>query len=394
MGTRSTTVVVIGGGVVGAAMLYTLAHRGVDAVLLESDDDLAYSASGTNSGVLHTGFDSTPGQLETDLILRAGRLRPAVLAALDVPVEHCGAVLPPRSEDDLATIDALEQGARANGVRVQRRDSDGALLVPGESVTDPVAFTQAMAGAAVAAGAGLELDARVDAIETTTDGLRVHLADGRIFRCAVAINCAGLHADDVARLVGDDSFEIYPRKGEFFVFELPGGERLDHIVLPVPTKRTKGVLVFPTLDGKVVAGPTAVDLEDKDDWSVRPEAQDEVLATAVRQLPALDGLTPIASYAGLRPAGRGVNYVVGPAATCPALVNVAAIRSTGLSASLGLAGHVSEMLPDLGVTLGQERMPEAAVAARTESGRLWWQRTAGRHCPATTTPHTRSAGSS
>ena len=88
----------------------------------------------------------------------------------------------------------------------------------------------------------------------------------------LTVNCAGLYADEVARLYGDDSFEIYPRKGEFFVFD---GLALDRILLPTPTRRTKGVLVFPTLDGKVVAGPTAVDQTDKEDWSVRPE----VLAT-------------------------------------------------------------------------------------------------------------------
>ena len=93
-------------------------------------------------------------------------------------------------------------------------------------------------------------------------------------RCRAAVNCAGLRADEVARLAGDDSFEIYPRKGEFLVFDPPGGEPLERILLPVPTERTKGVLVFPTLDGKVVAGPTAVDQEDKDDWSVRPEARE------------------------------------------------------------------------------------------------------------------------
>ena len=100
------------------------------------------------------------------------------------------------------------------------------------------------------------------------------LASGERLACQVAVNCAGLHADEVARLAGDESFTIYPRKGEFFVFDPPEGEPLDHILLPVPTKRTKGVLVFPTLDGKVVAGPTAHDQEDKHDWSVRDEARD------------------------------------------------------------------------------------------------------------------------
>ena len=174
--------------------------------------------------------------------------------------------------------------------------------------------------------------------------------------------------------MGDDSFEIYPRKGEFFVFELPDGKTLDRIILPVPTKRTKGVLVFPTLDGRVIAGPTAVDLDDKEDWSVRPEAREEILAKAVEQFPALEGLESIASYAGLRPAGRGSNYVIGPSAKESRLINVAAIRSTGLTASLGIADFVADLLPGLGIEVGELRPPTVAAAPASEGP--WWQRTA------------------
>lgn len=384
MSTPSASVVIIGGGVVGVALLYTLAHRGVDVVLLESDTGLAYSASGTNSGILHTGFDSKPGELETELILRAAPLCARIMAALDVPVLHCGAVLEPKRPEDHETIAALAAGARANGVAVVVH-GDGTLEVPGESVSDPVAFTQAMAAAAVKAGAAVELNARVVGLEpfgAGARGLTVRVADGRSYECGVAVNCAGLHADDIARLVGDDSFEIYPRKGDFLVFELPDGQRLDHVILPAPTKRTKGVLVFPTLDGKVVAGPTAVDLDAKDDWRVRPDAQDEILAKAVAQFPALEGLTPIDSYSGLRPAGRDCNYVIGPSPACSWLINVAAIRSTGLTASLGIADYVAEMLPDLGVAVGDERTPDAAEAELSDGP--WWQRTALRYRAART----------
>ena len=373
----SRPVAIIGGGIVGSALLYTLAHRGVDAVLLESESALALGASGTNSGVLHTGFDSTPGQLETALILRAARIRPAVLDALGVPVLHTGAELVPHSAEDHETVRTLAENAAANGVEVEVRGSDGALLVPGESVSDPVAFALALAASAVAAGARIELEARVTAISPIADGLALETADGRRLEVAAAINAAGLYADEVARLVGDDSFEIYPRKGEFFVFELPDGQTLDRIILPVPTKRTKGVLVFPTLDGKVVAGPTAVDLDDKDDWSVRPEARDEILAKAVQQYPALDGLEPVASYAGLRPAGRGSNYVIGRSEKNDRLINVAAIRSTGLTASLGIADHVAEMLPELGIEVRELR--PSTVAATPASDGPWWLRTARHH---------------
>jgi glycerol-3-phosphate dehydrogenase len=372
-------VAVIGGGVVGAAVTYALARRGVTAVLLEAEPELALAASGTNSGILHTGFDSTPGELETRLILRAAELRDAVLEELSVPVLRCGAVLRPRvGTGDAATIASLAAAARTNGVAVTVGD-DGSLHVPGEAVTDPVAYTLALAGAAAAAGAEMRTGARVEAIERTGGRLVVRAAAGDV-TCDLAVNCAGLHADAVARLVGDDSFEIYPRKGEFLVFDSPTGRPLAEILLPVPTKRTKGVLVFPTIDGKVVAGPTAHDQEDKDDWLVCDEGRAEVLAKAVAMLPELDGREPIAAYAGLRPAGRNANYVIGPSPACPQLINVAAIRSTGLTASLGIAEHVVGLLAEQGLALGPDRPLPPGPAP--EPAGPWWRRTAARRAAA------------
>src|SRR3954449_1031147 len=100
-------VAVIGGGVVGAAVLYALARRGVTGVLLEAEAELALGASGTNSGILHNGFDSTPGELETELLLRSVALREAVLGELAIPVLRCGALLQPRADEDTVAIRAL-----------------------------------------------------------------------------------------------------------------------------------------------------------------------------------------------------------------------------------------------------------------------------------------------
>ena len=343
-------VAVIGGGVVGVAVAYVLARRGVAALLLEAEKELALGASGTNSGILHTGFDSQPGELETRLILRSAELRGATLDELGIPVLHCGAVLEPHGKDEAGTVASIAATAETNGVAATLRD-DGTLEIPGEWVTDPVAYTTALAAAAAGAGAEVRTGARVEAIERRDGRLALVLAGGETATCRVAVNCAGLRADEIARAAGDESFEIYPRKGEFFVFEPPAGEPLETIILPVPTKRTKGVLVFPTIDGKIVAGPTAHDQEDKTDWSVRPEALDEVIAKAAVGYPPLEGAEPVASYAGLRPAGRGVNYLIGPSRACPGLINVAAIRSTGLSASLGIGEHVVALIAEHGIEL-------------------------------------------
>src|SRR5205823_13534759 len=86
-------VAVIGAGVVGCAVSLALARRGVEVVLLEAEPEPGLAASGTNSGILHTGFDSAPGELETRLILASARFREDVLEALAIPVLRCGALM-------------------------------------------------------------------------------------------------------------------------------------------------------------------------------------------------------------------------------------------------------------------------------------------------------------
>ena len=292
-----------------------LARRGAEVVLLEAEAEPGLGASGTNSGILHTGFDSVPGELETDMILRAAELRAPVVEALGVPFEPCGALMLPRSPADEAAIARLAENAARNGVEVELRE-DGALAVPGESITDPTALTQALAAAAERHGAALRTGFRASGVEERGGGLAVAGPEGERIECRVVVNCAGLHADEIAGSAGDKRFEVYPRKGEFFVFEQPA-ERLERILLPVPEAGTKGVLVFPTVDGHVIAGPTAVDGTDKADWSVRPEAREEILAKTAPMYEPLAGAEPIASYAGLRTAardrrepGRPVNYLI------------------------------------------------------------------------------------
>jgi glycerol-3-phosphate dehydrogenase len=312
------------------------------------------------------------------LILRSVERRSLVLDALGIPVMRCGAELRPRQEADRETIGALARNAELNGVDVEIRAEDGALLVPGEWITDPVAFTLALAGSAEAAGACIRTDSRVVRIDRAPQGdLLVRTEDGARISSRTVVNAAGLYGDEIARMVGDDGFEIFPRKGEFLVFELPPHERLERILLPVPSKRTKGVLVFPTIDGRVIAGPTACDGSDKEDWSVRSQAAGEIFEKAVDQLPELRGLAPVAEYAGLRPAGRDGNYIIGPSQACDRLVNVSAIRSTGLSASLGIGEYVADMLCDAGVEQseqGEQRDP--VFAERPVLDSAWWRRTA------------------
>ena len=374
-----TTVCVIGGGVVGTAIALGLARRGVPVSLLEAEPALALGASGTNSGVLHSGFDSTPGELETRLILRSAELRPALLDALGIPVLRCGARMTARTPAECEQLDGLQAGAAANGVPVAR-DAPDVLRIPGEWVTDPVAYVQALADAAAALGAHIRPGVEASAVardEHRPGALVVRgPRDERLAECSFAVNAAGLRAEELATASGDSgAVEVYPRKGEFLVFARPPGLPVE-IDLPVPDPTTKGVLVFPTVDGMVVAGPTAHDQDDKDDWSVRPAGIAQIQAKIEGRVPGLAGAQPVFAYAGLRPAGRhGTNYVFSPSRSCPGLLHVGAIRSTGLSASLGIAEHVVGLLEGLGLQAGDE-VPLPPAGPATPAGRPWWRRAA------------------
>lgn len=376
MTTEHVDVVVVGGGVVGVAAALALARRGASVVLLEARPGLALQATGTNSGVLHTGFDSTPGELETELILRAAAIRDPVLDALGVPVLRCGAVIEPRTAVERSVVDDLEHGARANGVTVER-GADGSLAVPGESVTDPVALTLALAGAAIAAGADVRVACPLTGLRRDGGRLRVETAEGAPLSARVVVNAAGLRADAVAHMAGDDGFAIFPRKGEFLVFDPPGGEPPARILLPVPSPTTKGVLIFPTLDGRLAVGPTAHDQDDKDDWSVRPDGEAQVRAKLAERMPELADAEPLARYAGLRPAGRDANYVIAHSPACPGLIHAAAIRSTGLTAALAIAERLCALAGDAGVRLGPEApLVPGDVPPGIGLDGPWWTRTA------------------
>jgi glycerol-3-phosphate dehydrogenase len=364
---------VIGGGVVGCAVAHALARRGVSATVLECEPGLALGASGANSGILHTGFDSTPGELETTLILRSAALREELHSELGVSVWRCGATLRPQSEEEVKTVRGLARNAQANGVEALL-EPDGSLRVPGESVTDPVAYVHALAAAAQGGGAQIRLGARVVGLaRERPQAIELQLQSGERLLAGAAVNCAGLFADEVAELAGDRQLlSVYPRKGEFLVFgglEVP----LEQILLPVPSALGKGVLVFPTLDHLVVAGPTAREREDKQDWSVEPDARELILTRALPMYPPLAHAELLGAYAGLRPAGRETNYVIAASRVLPGLIHVGAIRSTGLSASLGIGEHVATMLAEeTGLELGAPR--ELLTPAPREDDTRWWLR--------------------
>jgi glycerol-3-phosphate dehydrogenase len=173
---------------------------------------------------------------------------------------------------------------------------------------------------------------------------------GGTLRCRWLINAAGLESDRIDAMLGGGAFTIAPRRGELIVFDKLARPLLRSILLPVPTARTKGVLVAPTVYGNVLLGPTAEDVADRTDTATTATGLAGLLAASGQILPGLAAEEVTASYAGLRAATEHRDYQI-RVDEQRRYACVAGIRSTGLSASLGIAEYVVGLLGDAGLPL-------------------------------------------
>lgn len=371
-------VAVVGAGVVGAAIARELARHRLRVLLLETGADVGAGTSKANTAILHTGFDAKPGTLEAGLVRRGHALLVRHAAEAGIPVERLGALLVAWDDEQRATLPAITERARRNGYTAIREVAAAelyarepalapgalaALEIPDESIVCPFTTPLAFATEAVVNGVTLMLEAPLQAVTRTPPaadaagardadaaGVYVLLTARGHFRARYVVNAAGLGADDVDRLFGHTRFTVTARRGELVVFDKLARPLLRHVLLPVPTARTKGVLVSPTVFGNLVLGPTADDVSDKDATDSTAGGIHGLLAQGRRLVPALADEEVTAVYVGLRAATEHADYQIRfhPEER---YVCVGGIRSTGLSASMAIAEHVCDGLRDAGLRL-------------------------------------------
>jgi glycerol-3-phosphate dehydrogenase len=356
-------------------------------VLLEAGPDVGAGTSKANTALLHTGFDAKPDTLEARLVARGHRLLEQYASRVGIPIARVGALLVAWSAEQLDAFPELVRHAHANGYTEIREvdvdelyarephlgaDAHGALEIPDEGIACPFTTPLAYATEAVLAGCDLRLNARVTGIRRHDGGFRIETTRGGL-SARLVVNAAGLHSDELDRMLGYERFTVTPRRGELIVFDKLSRGLLDHIVLAVPTPTTKGVLVSPTVFGNVIVGPTAEDVGRKDDTSSTAEGLAYLRAEAGRILPGLLAHDVTAVYVGLRAATEHADYQIH---ADDGYVSIGGIRSTGLTASLAIAEHVRELL-GIGasntVLLAPLRMPnigELAPRPYQEGGRI------------------------
>jgi glycerol-3-phosphate dehydrogenase len=361
---RRYDVAVIGAGVVGTAIGRQLARYRLRSVLLERANDVGTGTSKANTAIVHTGFDTQPGSLESFLVRRGHVLLTAYARTAGIALEETGAVLVAWNTEQAARLDDILGKARANGYeRAARMDltelarrephlaegATGAVAIPDESIICPWSPSIAFATEAVGAGVELRLGTEVTDARRDGDEWLLHTSVGPI-RAGWVVNAAGLGADLLNRRFGHDEFTIAPRRGQLIVFDKLARGLVSSIVLPVPTERTKGVLVAPTVYGNVLLGPTAEDIEGRADTVTTTAGLDGLLDAGRRLVPDLVEEEVTATYAGVRAATEHRDYQI-TIHEQEGYACVGGIRSTGLTASLAIAEHVVDHMGAAGLSL-------------------------------------------
>jgi glycerol-3-phosphate dehydrogenase len=395
-------VAVIGAGVVGSAIARELAQYRLRCVLIEAASDVGTGTSKANTALLHTGFDAKPGSLEARLVRRGYELLRSYGAEAGIPIEPIGALLVAWDAEQLAALPSIAASAVRNGYTAAHAISGdelyraepqlgpgamGALEVPHESIICPFTTPLAFATQAVVNGVELLLNNPVDTIAAADEGVHVLGTPQGELRARYVVNAAGLYADVIDRQFGHATFTVTPRRGELIVFDKLARPLVNHILLQVPTKVSKGVLVSPTVFGNVMLGPTAEDIADRTATGSTAAGLTGLYERGKRIMPALMAEEVTAVYVGLRAATEHSDYQISfyPAQR---YICVGGIRSTGLSASMAIAEYVVAGLSDAGLRLEPKddfrsvRMPNIgeallrpyqsgeAIAANPDYGRI------------------------
>ena len=366
-------VAVIGAGVVGGMIARALARYKLSVVILERESDVAMGATRANSAIVHAGYDAKPGSLKARLNVRGSEMMETVAGELGVKYKRNGSLVVGFNDEDKATLEDLVRRGETNGVKGVRllvtrdevtalepnigTDVTCALYAPTGAIICPYELCMAAVGNAMDNGAELRLDFNVSDIEKIEGGYSVKSKGGDTILTRFVVNSAGLYSDDVAKMVGDDSFSVNPRRGEYLLLDREAGGIVSSTIFRCPSKMGKGVLVTPTVDGNLLVGPTAEDIENKADTSTTAAGLALVRSLASAPVSGINFGKVITSFTGLRSTGSTGDFIINTSGE--GFVNCAGIESPGLSASPAIAEYVTELLRDLGLELAEKESYKA-----------------------------------
>lgn len=363
-------VAIIGAGVIGASIARELSRYKLNIAVFEKEAECGFGVSKSNSGIIHPGTQNPPNSLKGRLCVQGNILTRSIAGELGVDFQEVGELIVIFDERDLPRLLELKREAEALAVPELRIVDRGwlrenepnlsaqallALYAPTAGIISPYRLVYALCENAVRNGVEIHTQAKVENIvsfsSTRRQNARFEIVTLKgTFRARYVINAAGLYADDISRMAGIDDFTIRPRKGEEFILDKKKQNLTRHLIFPLPSKTSKGILVIKTADGNPMVGPTAEDVGDKNELSTTGEGLKKVFSSVKKLVPAIDEADIIAYFAGLRPVA-GEDFIIRYGDKALGFINVAGIQSPGLTAAPAIARLVRAILKKNGLNL-------------------------------------------
>ena len=355
-------VVIIGGGVIGASIARELSRYSLNIVLIEKEDDVAMGTSKGNSGIIHAGYNADFRTLKGRLNIKSNPLFDKLCQDLKVCFKRIGSLVVGFSEEDLKKLRELKKNGEKNGIKNLEiitgnklfelepnlnPQAKYALYAPSAGIISPYKFTIALADNAVINGVKVLLETEAKDIRIKERQVCGVITNKGLIETRTIINAAGLHADEIAKAVGDN-FKINPLKGEYQLFDKQWGNLVNHILFPIPTKLSKGILVAPTVHDNLLIGPNSYWVKEKDDPATTRAGIKEVYEGAKKLIPHLPHQDLINSFAGLRAdIKERDDFIIEASKKIRGFINVAGIESPGLSSAPAIAEMVSRILKEV-----------------------------------------------
>lgn len=357
-------VAIIGAGLTGCAIARELSKYKLSICVLERENDVATGASRANSAIVHTGYDCTPNTLMAKLNVKGSLKMKELCKELDVPFKTIGSLVLAFDEDDKKKLVKLLDNAKKNGVKnVEILDKEQTLKVQNNinpklvaslhaknaAITSPYELNIALAENAVMNGVKIVIDFKVDKIIKTDEHFKL-CAKSEYVKAKFVVNAAGLYADEMSELCGAGDFTIIPRKGEYMMMDKRESEHVHTVLFQTPSKMGKGVLVAPTVEDTVFTGPTALDMEDKEDTSTTQDGLNYLKKMSIRSVPSLNLGNVITQFAGIRAVLKEKHdFLIEQSESVKGFIQAAGICSPGLSASPAMGEEVKELLENAGL---------------------------------------------
>lgn len=357
-------VAIIGAGVIGCAIARELSRYNCKAILIEKENDVAMGTTCANSAIIHAGYDPKPGTLMAKYNVPGNRMAGEICEELDVPFSRCGSFVLAFDENDMETVRRLFENGTANGVpemkilsgnevrEIEPNVSEscvGALYAPTAGIINPWQFALAMAEQAVENGVDLKLSFEVVGIEKENGNFVISGKNGEKVETKFVVNAAGVYSDDIAGMVGDKSFSIESSKGQYYILDKNQGELFSHVMFQCPGPLGKGILVSPTIHGNLMVGPDANPGSGKDNISTDRKGLDKVIEASRKTTNAVNFRECVRNFAGVRSEPSTRDFIIGFSEADSHFMNVAGIKSPGLSSSPAIAEDAVRMLLEAGV---------------------------------------------